>query len=193
MTRKTQGGSSIPVHIASLESEVFEQDEITDSLVTIDIVHHETHEGEMFIASYKNADGAPVADNGTMDLQIYTGAKYCHTVFSATFGGDFEVAFYENPTTSGGTSVAANNMNRNKGIVATAAVVHTPSVSNVGTLLFNIFEPGGQKVQAVGGATRSNSEWILLPERKYLLRATNRAGSTKDGSVVIQWYEEDTV
>ena len=38
-------------------------DSTSNSLQVIDFVHHEVHEGDTYQASFKTADGAPLADN----------------------------------------------------------------------------------------------------------------------------------
>lgn len=166
-------------------------DEITGALVTIPVVHHEVHEGETFTSSYKSADGAPVADNGTVDLLLQTGAKYAHLVFGVACGGDLEIALYEGTTVSNlGTPLAENNMKRYSAKTATVAVTHSPTVTLVGTLLLNRFVPGGTGPQAVGSTSRENTEWVLKASTIYLIRGINRAGNAQPMSTVAQWYEE---
>jgi hypothetical protein len=46
----------------------FTQDRVTGALTTIDYPHHEIHEGSTFLASFKSADGAPIADNATISF-----------------------------------------------------------------------------------------------------------------------------
>jgi len=167
-------------------------DDVTGTLATIDLVHHEVHEGETFQSSYKSPDDGAIADNASLDMLLVTGAsKYAHLTFSIAAGGDCEVLFYESTVTSNdGTALAENNMKRYSTETATVVATYTPTVSNVGTLLHNSLQPGGRGPQSPGGTSRAETEWILKTSTKYLIRATNRAGSAQPMSIVAQWYEE---
>lgn len=161
-------------------------------VVTIDYAHHEVHEGHMYIASYKSPEGADVADNGTVILQITTGARYNHFTSLVSAGGDTEVEILEGVTSTGGTAVQANSMNRNGDMTPASSVVHTPSISNAGTRIEHFLLPGGVGANfSGGGMARKDTEWILKPNTKYAVRATNRAGNAQPMSVIIEWYEEE--
>lgn len=56
-------------------------DNTTGAPQTIDTVHHEVHEGEMFHASHTNGS---VANGASVDLLLSTGYKECHTVFEVS-------------------------------------------------------------------------------------------------------------
>jgi len=166
-------------------------DDITGALSTIDTVHYEVHEGETFQSSYKSPDDGAIADNASLDMLLVTGANYAHLTFSVAAGGDCEVLFYESTVTSNdGTALAENNMQRYSTNTATVTATYTPTVSNVGTLLHNSLQPGGRGPQAPGGTSRAETEWVLKTGTKYLIRATNRAGTAQPVSIVAQWYEE---
>lgn len=161
-------------------------------LTVIDFAHHEVHEGHMYIASRKSAEGADVADNGTLILQITTGTRYAHFTFNVGGGGDTEVEFLESPTSTGGTALQSHNLNRNGTMTPSCVVVHTPSISAAGTLLENFLIPGGVGANfSAGGMARKDTEWILKPSTKYAIRATNRGGSAQPMSIVAEWYEEE--
>lgn len=168
-------------------------DDITNSLQMIDVVHHEIHEGETYQASYKSPDASNIADNGTIDILVKTGAKYCHLAFEIAAGGDAEILLYEDTTTSNdGTPLVEHNMNRGIADSATAAAFHTPTVTDVGTLLENRFVPGGAGGNSQGGSgtIRPGTEWILNINKNYLVRGINRAGTAQPMSNIVQWYEE---
>ena len=161
-------------------------------VVTIDYAHHEVHEGHMFIASYKSPEGADVADNGTVILQITTGSRYDHFTFLVSSGGDTEVEVLEAPTSTGGTAIQSVAMNRNGMMTPASSVVHTPSISVAGILIEHYLLPGGVGANfSGGGMARKDTEWILKPRTKYAIRATNRAGSGQPMSMIFEWYEEE--
>lgn len=165
-------------------------DEITGALVVIDIVHHEAHEGELFSTGYISPHGSLVADNGTIDVVLTTGARYCHAIGQGSFGGDFEGYLYEDADITGGTPIAIRNHKRAGGDATTVTAVHSPTVNNVGTLLDGAFIPGGSRNFDTGATSGQRSEWILKPNSVYLYRLINRAGNAQQGSLGVIWYEE---
>ncbi len=171
------------------EGQLLLTDEITGALTTIELQHHEVHEGESFEASYFTLS---LANNSSIDFRLPTGNKYCHFVFDCSCGGNAEVQFYASANLAGGTPLTAWNMNRPSANTATLNVYHTPAVIGTGTLVYNAALPGGKGPNAGGGVARQNTEWILKLNTVYLLRLFNRSGSAQPSSIVVQWYEEGT-
>jgi len=165
---------------------VWEMDNVGPWGVTIDVGHHQRHEGDSFSACYVDAT---LADTETIVIHIKVGAdKAAHLLYHVTCPGAFTVALYENPTTSGdGTTVAVNNHNRNSSSTADTTVFHTPSSTGNGTLLEQYYIGGGS--QRAGGESRSAAEWVLKKSEQYLLVVTSRANGNS-GAVVLDWYEE---
>lgn len=165
-------------------------DIITGAQLTIDVSHHEVHEGEMFHAEYTNAS---VSDAASVDVLLRTGAKDAHTVFDVYAGGQARVYLYESVTvTTTGTAVTPYNMNRTYSLTPTVGISQTPTVLVGSTVLVNgRVLPGGASQQTrVGGGVRQGVEWILKPDTNYLIRATNTSGSAVPINVVTEWYEE---
>ena len=81
------------------EDQLLLTDEITGALTTIELQHHEVHEGESFEASYFTLS---LANNASIDFRLPAGAKYCHFVFDCSCGGNAEVQFYASANLSGG-------------------------------------------------------------------------------------------
>lgn len=165
-------------------------DSTTGATITMDVVHHEVHEGEMFHVSHTVTSAA---NGANVDVQLTTGAKEAHTAWEVFAGGQVTVYLYEAPTTSGGTALTPYNMKRASTETPTAAVVHTPTVTSVGSvaLVNGRVLPGGTSSQTrVGGGIRSGAEWILKPSTKYLMRINNSSGSTIAVNVALEWYEE---
>lgn len=167
-------------------------DDQTNALKTIDTVHHEVHEGEMWHASYTNSN---VANGANLDFVMVTGAtKECHAAFEVFAGGQVTVYLYEAPTLSNnGTGVTAYNMKRSHVGSATATTTHTPTVTQTGTtaLVNGRILPGGTSATTrIGGGIRTGVEWILAANTKYLLRCTNSSGGAIAINAVVEWYEE---
>ncbi len=165
-------------------------DTLSGAQVGIDLHHYRIHSGHDFFTSYKTPDASALADNASLSFGVTTGGARIHLVARGAIGGDFEGLLYEGSVWTGGTGQDIFNKRRDSLITTTASVVRDPTVSNVGTLLENEFIPGGIGPQAVGGSAGQDMEWILAPNRKYLVRITNRAGNAQPASLALEWYEE---
>ena len=157
----------------------------TTSLVTIDVPHHEIHEGEMFTA---NAVDATLANGETLVVHILAGSKESHMMFAASCPLSFYAQFYEAPTLTGnGTPVAVYKRNRNDTThTPTSTVFTAPTYSAPGTLMESYYVGTGK---TSGGESRSDHEWILAHDVSYLIVVTSGANANS-GSVVLNWYEE---
>lgn len=171
------------------------QDHISGALVVISAEHHEIHEGETFLVSYKSADAAPIADNGAVLFVITTHSRYAHMTARAGCGGDMEAELYEGTTVTAGTGTAmtAYNKNRASTEAATVGVRRGMTVAGAGTLLENEFIAGGTGPLAVGGASSTRAEWVLNTSTVYMVRITNRSGAVQPMSLAIEWYEEASI
>ena len=169
----------------------FVQD-FTGALVSIGYPHHEIHSGSTFVVSYKAPDGAPLADDATINLTITTQSKYAHMAFRAACGGDMEVELLEGSTVTAGTGFAMVEYNKNRASTKanTAGVRRDMTVTVPGALIENEFVPGGTGGNAIGGANTERPEWILALTTVYVFRLTNRAGNAQPASLAIEWYEE---
>lgn len=200
--RPIQGGRLLPIALAWVDDDVqiiiagsdnapFEKDHITDALVVISGPHREIHEGEMFSVSYKSPDGAPIADDGTIIFVLTTGSLYAHLSTTIAGGGDAQVELREGVTVTGGTAMVEFNRNRASDNVATVAVVRDPgAIVDAGTLIEDIFSPGGTGGNAPGNISGQRLEWVLNINTVYMLRLTNRAGNAQPMSLEAIWYEE---
>jgi hypothetical protein len=165
-------------------------DETTGALLTIDTIHHEVHEGEMYHAEYSVAS---VANDASLDLLVTVGLKEAHSVFEVLASGLVQVYLYEAPTASGGTPLAIYNMKRASLNTALSTVTHTPTVSSTGSVVLvnGRLLPGGNSPQTrVGGGVRTGTEWLLAPSTKYLIRITNKSGAAVIINSSVEFYEE---
>lgn len=168
-------------------------DTTTGGLVTLETIHHEVHEGEMFHTGYTNSN---LANGNNVDMLFVTGAKEAHATWEVFAGGQVTVTLYEAPTVAGGsegTALTVYNMKRASLNAPVSAAYHTPTVGATGTttLVNGRILPGGNSpTTRVGGGIKSGAEWILKPSTKYLLRANNSSGGAIACNVVLEWYEE---
>lgn len=180
-----------PIHVQLVGQDDTDQelltDEIAGALATIDIVHHEIHEGEYFTSSHVETS---VGNGVNLDVRILTGAGGLHLAAVINAGGQCTVTLYENPTISGGNGMTVFNNYRAKGEAnAPFQAFSAPTVTATGAALLTNLIAGGTSVQTrVGANARPGDEVILLPSRNYLLRINNSSGSSIAIGVVISGY-----
>lgn len=164
------------------DDDVIPRDRLGGGMIVIDFPHYEIHSGDMFFASHK----ATVAAGSNLDLLITVPADvYPHAEFAVSASAECDMLLYEGPTATGGTAVTAFNRARANPHTSACSVVHTPTVSSVGTLLDSA-PVNGAKIGA--GASRSENEWILAPGTKYLLRAASLENACRI-TASMEWYE----
>lgn len=160
-------------------------DPSTGAVAVIDYAHHEIHSGSHYLAGHF----ATIQSGASLDLQITapSSSKGVHLIARAAASDIADLYFYEGATSTGGTPVSALNRNRFAAASkpATATVVHTPSVSAVGTQLA-AYPINGSKTGS--GEVRDAEEWVLLAGTKYLLRVTSGANANKV-AIAFDWYE----
>lgn len=165
-------------------------DPSSNAQINVSHQHHEIHEGHTFsVAAYDDA----LADDDFIEFVFTVGTpKEAHLVYGAVCGGDGVLSFYEDPTTvSGGSELTERNKNRIIGDAGNqVSVLQDPaSIGGNGTLLEQFVIPGGTGGNATGGTVTQRAEWILRPDKLYLLRITNIAGLAKPVSLKAEWYE----
>lgn len=164
-------------------------DALAGALAVIDVSHRKVHEGVNFASFLYNAALGAAA---SLDLLIQVGALlYPHLIISAGAGGDADVFLYEGTTFSAaGAGVTAVNRDRSSATVATATITSGPTITLVGTALFQHLLPGGSHpVNAPGGSGETREEFILDVSTDYMVRLTNITGGAQAASVTIGWYE----
>ena len=182
----------------TLDIDVAEQsgvlrDSFLGGQVVISQEHYQLQTGDTFLVSYKSPDDANIADDGTVNLHIATGAKQVHLSAWASCGGDMEAELLEGTTIDGdtGTEMTVYNKRRASATASLSTVKRDITVDSAGTLLEHRFIPGGDGGNAVGGARGEQDEWIVAANTNYMLRITNRAGTAQPMSIEIEWYEEN--
>lgn len=121
----------------------------------------------------RQVDG--LAAGSTDDLQVTTGAGgmtvQLQLVHAAQASAGLGLLVYEAPTTSDGTAVTPVDLDRERAAAAGSAWVHTPTVTGVGTKIYDTRPGIGHPSSAIV------SHIHLKPSTKYLFRVIN------DGSV----------
>lgn len=176
-----QIGASSPVRIVEPITP------LGDGIVFANPSYAKIFQAKLFTASYKNPDAAPIADNANLDVLLVTPPINTATIdYRVSSTSAFELTIYEDTvTTNDGTPLPRRNRSRplarNR---AEALTYHTPTITNVGTLLLN--EVSG----ILGGPIREEDRWVLKPNSKYLIRMINRSGAAQSMSITVNWFEE---
>jgi hypothetical protein len=167
---------------------------ILDFNETIEVPHSRAHEGLLFSASHIFP---AFADTTSIDLLIVTGVKGPHSAFEVSAGGQGNFYLYTGPTYSAlGTPATVSNNNQFSSNLPLADIYYSPTITAVGTNLYQTFVPGGTSSggadKAIGGAgdslARGGAEWILATNTVYLVRFTNTSGASINGSLNVGFY-----
>lgn len=162
------------------ESEI---DVITFGLVTIDVAHHELHEGNHFFVK----DWVDIPSASTADLLYVSGAMEAHMRTSFEGTAAFQVDIYEGTVTSNnGTLKTVHNRKRSSTNTCGCAIYTAPTVTSTGTVFIR-YKLGAGKT---GGSSSAENEVILKPNTKYLIRLTNNVtGTVNTIDYLADWYE----
>lgn len=164
----------------------FDVDADTNSIVVIDSVHAQIHNGNVYSASIYNES---VADDASISLLLNTGNREVHFASQVDSGGDSIVEILEGIEYTGGTPITIINKNRTSLNTPLTTVYNNPTITTSGTTLFNAFVIGGVKNFASGGNVRNNTEWELNENETYAIRVTNKAGNAQAISIILEMYE----
>jgi len=150
-------------------------------------VRQRIHDQTMFVTGHLFE---AVANSAVADVIITTDV-IPHVGMSVTAQGNAHLFLFEDPTatTVGSNTLTIGNCDRNSVLATSASASHTPSVTGTGTQIGRSFMGGGIRNSAVGGEATTQLEFILLPNTKYLFRATNKSGGAADISINIAFYE----
>ena len=148
--------------------------------------HTRIHMGTMFRAGVLVAD---IADDASINLIITTPEDdWPHIVFHPALDGSADFAVFESPTFTGGTAVTPYNLKRTSLNTWGGTVVHTPTISNDGTMIMQCHIPGGTGPHAGGSSNGFGEEWVLKADTSYLIRLTNRSNNAQRASLCPVWY-----
>lgn len=155
-------------------------------------IHNLTHLGKLF---YAGGVVGTLADGGTADVVILTGANELHLDWEVEVGGNCFMYGLEGvvaPTSGGvilGTAITSFNKYREKSAVPFSSFWMVASLVSTGTTLLKKFIPGGEKAFAGGGAAAGRDEWILNPNTYYALRIQNICGTATPVGAALEYYE----
>ena len=165
-------------------------DDVTNQLMTIDYVHHESHAGSAYFAVYS----ALANDTDLIEVRIQTPdtRKWAHMVIviDVALAGTAQLWRGTTKTHVGGNAMALMNRNHNSSNTSGLTVCHTPGGSeSAGSALTRYIGAASTSGRSdVGGTAGSRGEFILAQNTAYLIRITSRADSNAL-TIVLDWYE----
>lgn len=174
-----------------------EFDNLFNAPLSIDIAHHEIHEGDSF-SLYVREVG--IADTETVEILVQTPAvsspqKRIHLISEHAASTAHLFDIMEGATYTSGGAVATP-INRERG----SAKVSSLQSAYTGTTSANIATGGtpatvwGELLgsgKVTGGGSRGVDEWVLAPNQSYLFRITSAGGggSACNAFIGLVWYE----
>lgn len=164
------------------------RDDVTGGLTTIDLSHHEAHEGDAYKAdiikvSITNAQylaigfTTPAAAQGRIHLLVG---------FISEAAAHLQVL--EGPTNTPASGAALTAYNRDRGSAKTTTLTNLRSYDNagvVGGVVLHDLYTWSDKRQTT--TDRDDEEFILAPETDYALKLI--ADANGGGQILLDWYE----
>lgn len=161
-------------------------DSATWSIVTIEYEHFQIHEGTY----YTVLEVTDLGNGAVRDIIVVTPdtTEWAHLVWEIEHELETSIQFYRDTLYSdNGTAIQSFNRNGNSTNNSTTLVYHTPTITNVGTLIATIQQGDGKKA---GGSDRLSNEFILKQNTAYLIRITNLTVNNNLIFMKLNWYEQ---
>ena len=164
---------------------VAEFDNYYKCLVTVDMPHHQVHEGEAyFVDDYQTGKTAVC-----YAMTVPAVGQY-HFVWGFQASDAFSMNLFEGATLSAsGAALTKYNSNRNSANTSALAVSTAPAISSPGTIIKRAIINSGVGTADFGGSTREEQEINLKNSTTYLLSAS---GSSAGVHLRMYWYETGT-
>ena len=160
-------------------------DTVSRAIVTIEFEHGKIHEGDTFTI----LEVTDLGNGAIRDILVVTPntTKWAHLVWEIEHELETSIQFYIGTLyTDNGTAIIAFNRNGNSDTIATTLTYHTPTITNVGTLIGIIQQGDGRRA---GGSDRLSNEFILKQNTAYLIRITNLTANNNLISLKLNGYE----
>jgi hypothetical protein len=158
-------------------------------LPTYDRIDLRLREGRVFALGLVFDFDDPLGAGDSIDIGIAWPAGVTPEVsFFGLCQGDAMGYLYEGASLSGGTAATPVPLNRNLNLPSEAAVITSPTVGSLGTMVLKQILIGGSGKKAGGGETNS-SNLILKPLTTYLVRLTNVNGTAHAAEMILEWTE----
>jgi len=116
----------------------------------------------------------------------------CHIRWRFMSEAKIDYYVYENPTlTNDGTALTEFDLNRTTANASNVDVFHTPTVTNVGTMIDNGMIGTSGFLFDSGGSVSPMEDWIFKASESYLIGANNNDAGAKDIVIQLVWHEQE--
>ena len=162
-----------------------ELDSSFKALYTMDVAHHEIHEGNTYMAS--GISGTLGVDD-TFILTAITPntAKWSHVFYQASGILKFYIRIYEGATVDvAGSAVTAINKNRNSTNTSGGTFREDDTFTDLGDQIYATLVATGTRN---GGSEGTRLEWVLKQNTTYAFHLTS-ADANNILSGQLEWYE----
>jgi len=167
-------------------------DTIVKSIKVVDLNHYHVHREKFYSVGHLFAT---VADDSYVRVLVINGHNYdLHIGFEVVAEGNSYIKGFRGGTFSNnGTGLTEMNHVGKSARTSNAEGFHTPTVSGAGTQIVpTTLIVGGSGPKTSGGGAKSLAEYIIPSADNFYVEVQNKGGATKDISINISWYEEDT-
>jgi len=164
-------------------------DDIDDALITIELPHHEVHEGNHYTATDSATINAGVLNRKVWRFTTPNNAIQCHLILTFTSSLSGVLSFNANPTVNAaGSGLSEYNNNRNSVKTAQLTAFKDTTLTADGTPISILVIGTSAPATRIGGVGRISTEWILKVNEDYVLIFQADNANTLI-SVVAEWYE----
>lgn len=116
----------------------------------------------------------------------------CHIRWRFMSEAKIDYYIYENPTlTNDGTALTEFDLNRTTSNASNVDVFHTPTITNVGTMIDNGMIGTSGFLFDSGGSVSPMEDWIFKASESYLIGANNNDAAAKDIVIQLVWHEQE--
>jgi hypothetical protein len=164
-------------------------DDVDNALITIELPHHEVHEGN----HYTTTDSATI-NAGALNRKVWrfttpNNTTQCHLILTFTSSLSGVLSFNANPTVNApGSGLSEYNNNQNSVKTAQLTAFKDTTLTADGTPISILIIGTSAPATRIGGVGRISTEWILKMNEDYVLIFTADNANTLI-SVVAEWYE----
>ena len=157
----------------------------------IDPSHDAIHDGRHFTVTHSVSVGTATAVSILFQTPSALSGNYIHFTCSIESDKGVDWTFSKVPNASGGSALVAYNNDENSANTnPMQSLTHTATYVSAGTILESHIMGTNQPSTKLGGDAEARNEWVLTPDRFYLIRAVALAADTKINVVIPFYYRE---
>jgi len=169
-------------------------DSTTHAFATIDVVHHEIHEGShYYVEGFTTLAEDLGGGEGTLYVKLVTpdNTKWAHLTWQIISSGILETNFYEGASggMAGGANITALNNNRNSTNTSGLVITFDVSVATNKGLKVSSKKVGGTGFKTVSGGVVDRTDELILKQNTIYFREFISGSADNVISFRASWYE----